>query len=289
MQARFKTRLLATAAMIVLSAGAARADFALTILHTNDFHARFEPISKYDSTCDAETNAAGECFGGTGRLVSAVTEARARAGTSILVDGGDQFQGTLFYTYYKGKVAAEMMNKLGYDGMTVGNHEFDDGPEGLAKLLDGAEFNATPAEKRDFEAAMAELRKTEFPRAAQLYQQFLVRYPDSGYTPAVQYWLGNTHYALREYKEAIAVYQRLMAVAPSHPRVPESMQAIANCQIELKDVRAAKRSLEDLVKAHPQSEAAATARDRLARLRCNPIGCLSIRPDHPHLGLGRGP
>ena len=133
--------------------------------------------------------------------------------------------------------------------------------------LDGAEFNATPAEKRDFEAAMAELRKTEFPRAAQLYQQFLSRYPDSGYAPAVHYWLGNTHYALREYKEAIAVYQRLMATAPSHSRVPEAMLAIANCQIELKDVRAAKRSLEDLVKAHPQSEAAATARDRLARLR----------------------
>ena len=133
--------------------------------------------------------------------------------------------------------------------------------------LDGAEFNATPAEKRDFEAAMAELRKTEFPRAAQLYQQFLRRYPDSGYAPAVHYWLGNTHYALREYKEAIAVYQRLMATAPSHSRVPEAMLAIANCQIELKDVRAAKRSLEDLVKAHPQSESAATARDRLARLR----------------------
>lgn len=133
--------------------------------------------------------------------------------------------------------------------------------------LDGAEFNATPAEKRDFEAAMAELRKTEFPRAAQLYQQFLARYPDSGYTPAVQYWLGNTHYALREYKEAIAVYQRLIAGAPKHARVPEAILAVANCQIELKDVRAAKRSLEELVKAHPQSEAASTARDRLARLR----------------------
>lgn len=133
--------------------------------------------------------------------------------------------------------------------------------------LDGVEFNATPAEKRDFEAAMAELRKTEFPRASQLYQQFLRRYPESGYAPAAHYWLGNTHYALREYREAIGVYQRLMAMAPTHARVPEAMLAIANCQIELKDVRSAKRSMEDLIKAHPQSEAAATARDRLARLR----------------------
>lgn len=132
---------------------------------------------------------------------------------------------------------------------------------------DGAEFNATPAEKRDFEAAMAVLRQTEYPRAAQLYQNFMRRYPDSGYVPSALYWLGNTHYALREYKEAIATYQRLMAVAPQHPRVPEAQLAIANCQIELKDVRAARKTLEDLAKAYPQTEAGATAKDRLARLR----------------------
>ena len=56
------------------------------------------------------------------------------------MDGGDQFQGTLFYAYYKGKLAAEMMNKLGYDGMTVGNHEFDDGPEVLASFMSAIDF-----------------------------------------------------------------------------------------------------------------------------------------------------
>jgi 5'-nucleotidase len=116
------------------------ADYSLTILHTNDFHARFEPISKYDSTCSAEDNTAGDCFGGTARLVTAVAEARARSNNSILVDGGDQFQGTLFYTFYKGAMAAEFMNLLGYDGMTVGNHEFDDGPEVLRGFMDSVEF-----------------------------------------------------------------------------------------------------------------------------------------------------
>ncbi|PJE28581.1 5'-nucleotidase [Pseudooceanicola antarcticus] len=133
-------RLLASAAALALSAGAAMADYSLTILHTNDFHARFEPISKYDSGCSSEDNAEGKCFGGSARLVTAVEEARARAGNSILVDGGDQFQGTLFYTYYKGKLAAEMMNKMGYDAMTVGNHEFDDGPEVLAGFMDAVDF-----------------------------------------------------------------------------------------------------------------------------------------------------
>ncbi|WP_425045651.1 bifunctional metallophosphatase/5'-nucleotidase [Primorskyibacter sp. S87] len=134
------TRLLTASAALALTAGMAAAEYKLTILHTNDFHSRFEPISKYDSGCKPEDNTEGKCFGGTARLVTAIDEARARAGNSILVDGGDQFQGTLFYTYYKGKVAAEMMNKLGYDAMTVGNHEFDDGPEVLRGFMDAVDF-----------------------------------------------------------------------------------------------------------------------------------------------------
>lgn len=133
-------RLTQTAAALALTAGTAMADYTLTILHTNDFHARFEPVSKYDSGCGSEDNAEGKCFGGSARLVTAIADARARSNNSILVDGGDQFQGTLFYTYYKGALAAEMMNKLGYDGMTVGNHEFDDGPEVLAGFMAAVNF-----------------------------------------------------------------------------------------------------------------------------------------------------
>ena len=134
------TRLLTGAASLALTAGIASADYSLTILHTNDFHARFEPISKYDSGCGEEDNAEGKCFGGSARLVTALADARKRSNNSILVDGGDQFQGTLFYTYYKGKLAAEMMNKMGYDAMTVGNHEFDDGPEVLRGFMDAVDF-----------------------------------------------------------------------------------------------------------------------------------------------------
>lgn len=128
------------AAALCLSAGGAMAQYSLTILHTNDFHSRFEPISRYDSGCSAESNAEGKCFGGYARLVTAIADARARSNNSILVDGGDQFQGTLFYTYYKGEFAAEMMNNLAYDGMTVGNHEFDDGPEVLRGFMDRVGF-----------------------------------------------------------------------------------------------------------------------------------------------------
>ncbi len=116
------------------------AEDSVTILHTNDFHSRVEPISKYDSPCSAEDNTAGECFGGYARLVTAIAEARTRNPDALLFDGGDQFQGSLFYTYYKGKVAAEIMNTLQYDGMTVGNHEFDDGPVVLREFIDNVNF-----------------------------------------------------------------------------------------------------------------------------------------------------
>ncbi len=133
-------RLMTSAAALMVAAGAASADYSLTILHTNDFHARFEPISKYDSGCSEEDNQAGECFGGSARLMTAISEAKESNPNHLLVDGGDQFQGTLFYTYYKGKLAAEMMNQMGYDAMTVGNHEFDDGPEVLRGFIDAVEF-----------------------------------------------------------------------------------------------------------------------------------------------------
>ncbi|WP_414897519.1 bifunctional metallophosphatase/5'-nucleotidase [Rhodovulum sp. YEN HP10] len=142
----------ATAALALL-AGTAQADIALTLLHTNDVHARLEPISEYDSGCSEEDNLAGACFGGTARLATAIAAARAEGRPTLLFDAGDQFQGTLFYSYYKGKAAAEMLNRLGYDAMAVGNHEFDDGPGGLAEfaarlrmplLMANADLSAEP-------------------------------------------------------------------------------------------------------------------------------------------------
>ncbi|MCJ7873149.1 bifunctional metallophosphatase/5'-nucleotidase [Phaeobacter sp. J2-8] len=133
-------RLMTSAAALALTAGVASADYSLTVLHTNDFHARFESVSKYDGPCSAEDDAEGKCFGSSARLMTAINEAKARSNNWVLVDGGDQFQGSLFYTYYKGKLAAEMMNQMGYTAMTVGNHEFDDGPEVLRGFMDAIDF-----------------------------------------------------------------------------------------------------------------------------------------------------
>jgi len=133
--------------------------------------------------------------------------------------------------------------------------------------LDGAEFMAEPAEKREYDAAMELFRSGDFVAAQTGLGAFVNRYRLSGYVPTALFWLGNAQYANKDYKESLANFQRMLKSTPTHPRAPEAMLAIANIQIELKDLRSARKSLDDLIKAHPTTETAATARDRLARLR----------------------
>jgi tol-pal system protein YbgF len=139
--------------------------------------------------------------------------------------------------------------------------------EPVKVTVDGREFAADPAEQRDFEAALAAFRKGDFPAAQAAFAEFARKYPSSGYKPTALFWLGNAQYANRDYRGAIANFRALLQQAPDHPRAPEAVLSIANCQIELKDNASARRTLDDLVKAYPQSEAASAARERLARLR----------------------
>ncbi len=132
--------LLSGGAVLALTTSAAMADYSITILHTNDFHDRFEPISRFNSGCSEEDNTEGKCFGGAARMVTAIEAAKARHDNWLLLDAGDQFQGTLFFQYYGGDVQAEIMGKLGFDAMAVGNHEFNNGPEGLAGFVNQVEF-----------------------------------------------------------------------------------------------------------------------------------------------------
>jgi tol-pal system protein YbgF len=133
--------------------------------------------------------------------------------------------------------------------------------------VDGKEFSADPNEQREFEAALAAFRKGEFVAAQTAFSEFVRKYPRSGYGPMALFWLGNAQYANKDYKGAIGNFRALLQQAPDHPRAPEAVLSIANCQIELKDTAAARRTLGDLVKAYPQSEAASAAKERLARLR----------------------
>ena len=136
--------LLASASMLAMGATAARADYVLDILHINDLHSRIQSVSKYNSTCAAEDESEGKCFGGIARVKAKIDERRAALAAEnanvLVLDAGDQFQGSLFYTTYKGDAAVEFLNMIKPDAMAVGNHEFDDGPETLARFIDKAEF-----------------------------------------------------------------------------------------------------------------------------------------------------
>ena len=133
--------------------------------------------------------------------------------------------------------------------------------------VDGQEFVASPAEVRDYEAALASLRKGEFAAAQTSFLDFINRNPTSGYKPSALFWLGNAQYALRAYREAIVNFKSVVALAPQHLRAPEAALSIANCQVELKDNISARKTLNDLIKVYPQSEAASVAKDRLTKLK----------------------
>ena len=138
--------------------------------------------------------------------------------------------------------------------------------EPLKVTLDGREFLAEPQEKRQYEEAVARLRSGDFEAASQSLAAFVRRYPASGYHESAQFWLGNALYGKRDYREAIAAF-RATARSADHPRTPEALLAIGNCQIEMKEPKAARATFTDLIKTHPESEAAKAAKDRLAALR----------------------
>ena len=133
--------------------------------------------------------------------------------------------------------------------------------------VDGREFLSEASEKRDYDAALAIFRKGDFANAQIGFLEFLSRYGASGYRPSALFWLGSAQYAQKEYKEAVINFRNLVQLAGDHVRAPEALLAMSNCQVELKELRAAKRTLEDLIAAYPSSDAATAAKDRLARMK----------------------
>nr|XP_054752976.1 5'-nucleotidase-like [Lytechinus pictus] len=119
--------------------GTKAASLNLTILHTNDCHARFVETDQNGRVCSADT---AECFGGVARRATVVNGVRAGNpdGHVLFLDAGDQFQGTDWFYTYRGNATAHFMNLLGYDAMVLGNHEFDNGIGGVVPFLQNVTF-----------------------------------------------------------------------------------------------------------------------------------------------------
>lgn len=110
----------------------AKAAKKLTILHTNDTHARIEPFP----------SSAGKYagLGGIARRAKLVEMYRNEDPHLLLLDAGDIFQGTPYFNYFGGELDLKLMSKMGYDATTIGNHEFDNGLEGFAEVASYANF-----------------------------------------------------------------------------------------------------------------------------------------------------
>ncbi len=139
--------------------------------------------------------------------------------------------------------------------------------EPLPVTVDGKEFLADPAEKREYDANLAVFRKGDFAAATNGFVDFLNRNPQTGYRASALFWLGNAQYANKDCKSAVVNFKSLIAMAPAHMHAPEAMLTIANCQSEAKETKAARKTLEDIIATYPTTEAANAAKDRLARLK----------------------
>ncbi|KAK9780524.1 putative 5'-nucleotidase [Seiridium cardinale] len=112
-------------------------NYNISFYHINDVHAHLDEFSSSGTDC---TNPAKGCYGGYARVKTIINETRPSHEDSLFLNVGDEFQGTLFYTFYKGEKIAETLNQLGFDAMTLGNHEFDGGDEPLGDFLQNLTF-----------------------------------------------------------------------------------------------------------------------------------------------------
>lgn len=126
--------------ILVLSSFEVLANFDLQVLHTNDVHSRVLQIDDYDQPCKSVDYKAGKCYGGVARRAHLIKKMRAEKKHTLLLDAGDQFQGSSFFAKYRGKEASIFMNMMRYNAMAVGNHEFDNGPEDFADFIEDTQF-----------------------------------------------------------------------------------------------------------------------------------------------------
>lgn len=108
----------------------------LTILHTNDTHSQVEPLE--EGKRDAK-------FAGYARRMGLINQLRKEDPQLLLFDAGDYSQGTPYFNFYHGRIEVDAMNRMGYDAITLGNHEFDYGVDTLAVVLKDAQFDVVCA------------------------------------------------------------------------------------------------------------------------------------------------
>ena len=125
----------------------------ITILHTNDVHSHVEPFSKDHSEFPNK--------GGFERRATLISEIKRQNPNTLLFDAGDIFQGTPYFNFYGGEIEFKLMSMLGYDAITIGNHDFDNGMDGLDKQLPNAKFDIISS-NYDFKNTILESKVSDY-------------------------------------------------------------------------------------------------------------------------------
>jgi tol-pal system protein YbgF len=123
------------------------------------------------------------------------------------------------------------------------------------------------AEGKAYEAALNEFKLGHYPASVTAFQGFITSFPNSPQVPSAQYWIGNAYYAQRDYKNAIAAQEKVLSTWPNSAKAPDAMLNIASCQAETGQSKAARETLQVLLKKYPGTPAADQAKQRLAGKR----------------------
>lgn len=133
--------------------------------------------------------------------------------------------------------------------------------------VDGLTFEASADERRAFDDAVALFSKGQYDDCAKAFTQFLAQYPQSGYKPSAQYWLGNSLFAVGNLNKALTVQTQLISQYPDFQRVPEAMLSKASTLASLGRRKDAAWTLRQLKSKYPNSDAAKVADERLKVLK----------------------
>lgn len=168
----------------------------ISILHTNDLHCHIEPF--------AGTNERYSNKGGLARIATLVKKQKASNPNSLLLDAGDMFQGTPYFNYFKGELMFKAMSAAGYDAGTIGNHEFDNGLEGILEPLPHANFPLITSNYDFSDTILA----GKFPRY-KIFKRSGIKIGIYGLGIQLDGLVGKRHYGNTVYYEPVSVAQEM--------------------------------------------------------------------------------
>jgi len=190
---------------VLLIGLSAQQNVKLVILHTNDTHSQLEPT---------DTNAVkNPDMGGYARRMGVINRIRRQEKLVLLVDAGDFSQGTPYYNFFKGRVEVEGYNMMGYDAITLGNHEFDNGMDTLSSLLSLADF---PVVISNYDVSKSSISTYVKPYIVLKKGNIRIGIMGLGVNPAGLIMENN--YKGIEYKDPVMTAQKISSILRNHEK-----------------------------------------------------------------------